>query len=157
MQLYNVVGNRLADDPKIIKNARTQKILTQIIGTIGTCGNGLERLPEPPRGAEAADQHFREFGKDILAFASILNDLTEINGNENKRKIAEEVRTQKERLKHDFHEAIQSFELVYPGRLTRALQSPPPNPLNGNLAEYDQPFPRNRIQKISKGKNTNIG
>ncbi len=123
MQLYGEIGNRISDNSQFTKNPRMRKILVQIIGTIGTCGSSLERLPDPPAGAEAADQLFRKFGKDILVFANQLKALYEPGEIQTKRHLVQEIGEQKEHVKHDFHDAIEAFELAYPGRLTLALKS----------------------------------
>ncbi len=125
MLLYNQVGDQVTKDPKIIKNAAIQNTLAQIIETIVTCGSELQCLPDPPHGAEIADQQFHELGKDIRTFARLLKDLSDGSKKKNKQEFIQEVWDQKEKVKHDFHEAINSFEHVYPGRLTKALQSLP--------------------------------
>ncbi len=130
MQLYGAIGGGVFENSQVTKNPRTRKILAQIIGTIGACGSSMERLPDPPPGAEEADQLFRKFGKDILLFAKQLKALHETSKIPTKRQLVQEIGELKELVKHDFHDAVQAFELAYPGQLTRALKSQSSNSID---------------------------
>ena len=123
MQLFGQVGHQAAGDPGIFRNQKIQKGLEQIIKTIDACGSGLERLPDPPRGAEAADRRFRELGKDIRGFPTLLRDLTSPGNGADRQQAIRAFQSHADRTKRRYREAILMFEQAYPGRLSRVLSA----------------------------------
>ncbi len=112
LQLYAELGERAITDPRMMRNAKIQSGLKNIIATIELCGSSLERLPASPPGAETVDPLFRDLGSEIQSFANALKQLARTENGEERKKRVLEFQDRALKLKINFHEAIECFESV---------------------------------------------
>ena len=122
IKLYGKLGQRIVINPGMIRNVKIQTGIRNIITTIEICGNGMERLPVPPPGAESPDRRFHDLGKEIIGLAEILKRLASATEVEVRNKSALELQDQSGKIKADFRQAIEDFDTIYPGRLSKTLQ-----------------------------------
>jgi hypothetical protein len=122
MRLFHEFGELAANNPGFFRNARVQKGLADIVQAMDICGTWFERLPVPPVGTEEADLCFRALGKEIRGFAGYLSALTAGRQGPGKRRTWRETAAPADAVKHNYRAAIEAFEQVYPGRLSRALK-----------------------------------
>lgn len=123
LHLYAELVDQFATDPTILKNVKIQNGLKNIIATIQITGSSLTRLPEVPVGVELSDQQFRVLGSEITTFAGLLEQLFQQNDRTDYQQFVTTIQDSTKKIKIGFHEAINLFEQVFPGRITRILEA----------------------------------
>ncbi len=122
--LYQELSEQVISKPEILRRKKTQAVFRNITSTIKTCGHSLECLPEAkPDKAELFDQSFRVLGREIRNFSGIMERLLESKEQGETTQLAWEIRDCASKIMKNFHVAVERYELIYPGRLTKVIQT----------------------------------
>ena len=97
--------------------------MEQLSQVIKTCGIRFQEIPEAPEGILEADQLLRKMGKELEHFSESLQSLIQINDPTKRTKLSKELDEQTLAIKQGYRQFIDSYERVYPGRLTQSLRS----------------------------------
>lgn len=123
LQLYTELVDQFSCDPTVLKNVKVQNGMENIIATIQIAGISLVQLPEAPRGGELSDRQFRVLGKEMKAFAVLLEKLVHQNDRTEHQQLVTTIQDRAKKIKLGLHEAIYLFEKVFPGRITQILKA----------------------------------
>jgi len=123
MEQYWKWGKVAIGSPRLYRDPQFQTGMEQLIQVIKTCGVRFQEISKPPERALAADRPLREMGKELENFSASLQSILGLTDSKKRKTQFKKLSTQSQMIKQRYHQFINSYEVIYPGRLSSTLGS----------------------------------
>ncbi len=123
MEQYQVFWEKALASPQLGNHPKFQTGMEQLIQVMKTCGARFLEMPEPQDGVLDADQCLRDMGRNLEKFAESLHRLLRMMDPIERERQSQELAAQIQAIKQGYHQFVNLYERIYPGRLTQTLRS----------------------------------